>query len=443
MKFLFSLLILVVPAFAHEGPVDGFGCHGSKGGTYHCHSGPLAGRSFVTKNAAVSAFMAMEKEAEASDAAAIKADEAANPKAEVAPKEDPKRAVANKEGAEKPPKAKPPVAKPEPVNPASAAASVTATAPAAAPVPATAPAAAPAPAPVAAAVPAAAPAIPVPPKQNLRLGDLEPLKVVSWSASMMGRDNVDYRQIAHLISYADLVIFEDVSLTDLSREALNQTATALSTAIGEKICRAVVIPTKEAKSRSVMLWKDRKFAFVHSNGRFKETCEQEYSLQDRRSFATLYVKHAKQFITVAPIGKDSDIPAVFGGLSQNQWPAIVAGDFALEYAHPNLKPLRDQRFSPALTDKRADTKSTQRGFQKTLDNLWIRGLSTKDARVVDLAGEYPDVDSDQIRTRFSDRCPVYSEFRFGFDEEAPGKRQPTAEPPQGSSESSSDAGSAE
>jgi hypothetical protein len=385
MKLFLSLLVLTVPAFAHEGPVDGFGCHGSKGGTYHCHSGPLKGRSFVNKNAAVAAFMALEKEAEASDAAAVKAEET-----------DAKREVA---------------AKPEPVQPAMK-------------VPAT-------------------PAAPVPPRQNLKLSDLEPLKVVSWSASMMGKDNVDYKQIAHLISYADLVIFEDVSLTDLSREALNQTATALSTAVGEKICRAVVIPGKEAKSRSVMLWKDRKIALVRHNGLFKETCNYEYTIQDRRNFATLYVKHAKQFITVAPVSKDSDVTAVFTGLAQNQWPAIVAGDFALEYAHASLKPLRDQRFIPALSDARADTKSVQHGFKKSLDNLWFRGLGSKDARVVDLAGEYPDVDSDQIRTRFSDRCPVYSEFRFAYDDESGGTRQPSAEPEAIPTEPSNESESAE
>ena len=45
------------PAIAHGGGLDSLGCHNDrKRGGYHCHQGPLAGRDFVSKPAAVAAL---------------------------------------------------------------------------------------------------------------------------------------------------------------------------------------------------------------------------------------------------------------------------------------------------------------------------------------------------------------------------------------------------
>lgn len=52
--FLFVLFAPVGLAFAHGGGLDGLGCHHDrKAGGYHCHRGPLAGRSFVSKEQAL------------------------------------------------------------------------------------------------------------------------------------------------------------------------------------------------------------------------------------------------------------------------------------------------------------------------------------------------------------------------------------------------------
>lgn len=57
------LALLPSPGLAHRGPLDSIGCHPSfskvlGGGTagYHCHWGPLSGRSFASKEEAVKAF---------------------------------------------------------------------------------------------------------------------------------------------------------------------------------------------------------------------------------------------------------------------------------------------------------------------------------------------------------------------------------------------------
>ena len=50
--FTILLALLVVPptAFPHGGGLDSLGCrHDRQRGGYHCHRGPLAGRSFASK----------------------------------------------------------------------------------------------------------------------------------------------------------------------------------------------------------------------------------------------------------------------------------------------------------------------------------------------------------------------------------------------------------
>lgn len=55
----FGLLLLTIPvsAAAHSGGLDSMGCHNNKKtGKYQCHRGPLAGKSFSSKDEAVKAL---------------------------------------------------------------------------------------------------------------------------------------------------------------------------------------------------------------------------------------------------------------------------------------------------------------------------------------------------------------------------------------------------
>ena len=59
LGFAGLLTLLCVPAasFAHGGRTDSLGCHHNrKAGGYHCHSGPLGGRSFSSKSQAQAAL---------------------------------------------------------------------------------------------------------------------------------------------------------------------------------------------------------------------------------------------------------------------------------------------------------------------------------------------------------------------------------------------------
>lgn len=60
MKTLATLLIVLAwttSASAHGGGQDANGCHNDKkAGNYHCHAGPLAGKTFGSKNEAMQAL---------------------------------------------------------------------------------------------------------------------------------------------------------------------------------------------------------------------------------------------------------------------------------------------------------------------------------------------------------------------------------------------------
>lgn len=351
MKALIFLIIAVVtPTLAHDAPIDGFGCHNAKGGTYHCHSGPLAGRAFVNKAAAVAAMVALEKVTEQEEKeAAAKAASLAKPS----------------ESASSKPAPVPPVAPPP-----------------------------------------------------LKLSDHEPIKVISWSASQLGKDNLDFKHIAPLIAIADLVILEDLSLTDLSRNGVNALAEALSVSVKEKICRAMVLPAKGAKGRGAFIWKDRKLGFVRGNGMFRENCDiGEFKVTDRRAMAQFYVKHAKQFINVTSLSRESELAPVFA--AQTQFPSIIAGDTGVPLADSKLNIARENRFSPVFLNAQTNMKSFTRDFKPSQDQIFYRGLGAFESRVIDLYAEYPDLDVDQIRMKFSDHLPLYTEFKFPFDDEQP------------------------
>ncbi|MBI4461187.1 MAG: YHYH domain-containing protein [Acidobacteria bacterium] len=50
LMILFFLIVAASAAYPHGGGLDSLGCHNDrKNGDYHCHRGPLAGRSFSSK----------------------------------------------------------------------------------------------------------------------------------------------------------------------------------------------------------------------------------------------------------------------------------------------------------------------------------------------------------------------------------------------------------
>ena len=54
---MLASLAASMPAHAHGGGLDALGCHHDrKHGGYHCHRGPLAGRSFSSKSDAMAAL---------------------------------------------------------------------------------------------------------------------------------------------------------------------------------------------------------------------------------------------------------------------------------------------------------------------------------------------------------------------------------------------------
>ena len=76
----FALLILPPPLRAHSGGLDSLGCHYSrKAGGYHCHRGPLAGRSFGSKAEAQDALAVLQEKSETASPSTPEPTPAGNP----------------------------------------------------------------------------------------------------------------------------------------------------------------------------------------------------------------------------------------------------------------------------------------------------------------------------------------------------------------------------
>ena len=308
--YLFFSLILSL-AIAHDAPLDGLGCHGhTESGTYHCHSGPLSGRTFVDKQSAVNAMLILTREE-------------------------------------------------EPVVP----------------------------------IPARVPATPPPAVENVTYETGEPLKLIAWTAPQLGKNEFEYKKVAHLVSIADIVVFQGVSSTDLGSEGLKMLAAALELALKEKICKAWT--NTPGQPRSAVLWKDAKLAYFKDNGVMSESCGNAPYLV-RADQVTLYSRVSKRILNVA---------LAPSGVSR--WPTLFVG----VDGPPNLK--------AALTPMKKRLKSLEHGFKFGPENLWLRGIGAQDARIVDLIAEYPDIGALDLPKLFSDYCPIYSELRFPVDPDAP------------------------
>lgn len=65
IKYLSVLGGLLVwgPTWATEGPVDSYGCHTNMAmAIYHCHSGPMAGKSFKSKKEMLQALQELTRQ---------------------------------------------------------------------------------------------------------------------------------------------------------------------------------------------------------------------------------------------------------------------------------------------------------------------------------------------------------------------------------------------
>jgi len=55
--------LVALPAPAHEGALDSFGCHPNVAhGSYHCHGGPLDGLGFANREKMIEAYKERQQE---------------------------------------------------------------------------------------------------------------------------------------------------------------------------------------------------------------------------------------------------------------------------------------------------------------------------------------------------------------------------------------------
>ncbi len=367
-----SLLTLLVFAssfcFAHPGGRDAFGCHRDKAqDNYHCHEGKLAGRTFATKEEAQKALA-----------------------------EENKTAGAPAPGASE--------------------GTATETAPATAPgnEPATSP--------------TQGQTITDPP--GLPAANPDEITLISWNVKKLGHKGLNLDRVALLLSDADVVAFQEVLKGKGGQEAVRKIAELLAYKLSEKICWGLTDPPSGSIERYAYVWRDKKIAYVKTNGEILDTCTAsavEVALDLKHAdkivrepaLGTFYSRSAKERFTFASVHllpaekrPQDEVAPLFSAFENVDGPLIIAGDFNLRPWHEAFMIARQMKFLPALKLDLTSLKSSQRVLNEPYDNFWYRKLKLQSKVVINLFEAFPDDSIYDIYNKISDHCPIKAVFKF-------------------------------
>lgn len=277
-----------------------------------------------------------------------------------------------------------------------------------------------------AAAPAPAPE-PVPaPEANP--DDANKFTVISWNVKKMGHKNLDVERIAMLLSDADLITFQEVNKGGPGQDAVRKIMALLSTR--EKMCWALSDPPSGALERYAYIWKNKKIAYVKTDGSILEDCTSsavEVALDVKAAdkiirepaLGTFYDKTAKRKFTFASIHlvptqkrPQDEVPPLFESFDGYAGPLIIAGDFNLRPWHESFMIARQMKFLPALKLDLTSLKSAKRELNAPYDNFWYRELKLESKVVINLYDAFPNVPEEDIFNKISDHCPIKARFSF-------------------------------
>lgn len=260
-------------------------------------------------------------------------------------------------------------------------------------------------------------------------GGSKSLNVISWNVKRLGRDSFDF-DTAKLLDAADVIAFQEVNIRESGQNALQELADGMNARTGEKICMGLSeIPT-DALERYAYLWKDKRIAYVRSDGQVMITCpataitlrlgvRHADVIAREPAFGTFYFRPvARQFVLASihlrPSGKKPqlEVAPLFATFEAIQIPLIVAGDYNLDSTHSAFHSALRMGFRPAMKGVKTSLKMKKRELNKPYDNFWYRQMTMTRASVIDLYRTFPQMDARTIYNDISDHSPIVGEFIF-------------------------------
>lgn len=255
------------------------------------------------------------------------------------------------------------------------------------------------------------------------------LTVISWNVKRLGRARFDLTT-TKLLDNADIITFQEVNKLESGQKALAEIAKGMSSRIGEKICMALSEVPSEAQERYAYLWKDKRIAYVKTDGTVMESCPSsaitvrlgvQFADQINRepALGTFYLRTTSQQFVLAsihlrPSGKKPqlEVPPLFKTFETIRVPLIIAGDYNLDSTHSAFDSARQLGFRAAMKGVKTSLKMKKRELNKPYDNFWYRDMSLAKTSVIDLYKAFPKMEPRQIYDTISDHSPIVGEFEI-------------------------------
>ncbi len=256
------------------------------------------------------------------------------------------------------------------------------------------------------------------------------LKILSWNQKHLGRDSFDPKLAAPLLEQADLMAFQEVNTSESGKKALWKLKESIQEKSKEKLCAAFSeIPEGESE-RFAFLWKNSRISFVTNNGEIIKDCENNVFT------VRLGVKHAKEIarepaigtfqdkvtektftlavVHLRPSGKrpQDEVPPLLETLEVVKGPLIMLGDFNLDSRHPVFEEAKKKLGLQDLfkNGEKTSLKMKKRELAHAYDNMWFRGFTPLNQRVINLFDAFPEIDPSTIYKQLSDHCPIEGSF---------------------------------
>ncbi len=248
-------------------------------------------------------------------------------------------------------------------------------------------------------------------------GTVDHLKILSWNVKNLARGGSDYDRAAIVLGDADLVLLQEMeSEAQKGKGFLNVMADLIQGRNKEKICRAWTQAAGGGRLRYGFIWKNSKIGVVDSAGELKEDCGPlALTIRQGKKLkmamrATFFSKAERKVFLVNSvfIDKKSKDPAkevleLFAGLSDSEWPIIVAGDLRIGAENAAFDEARKVGFRAAIgSDKRSGNSS--------VENFWFHNAWPIEAHTVNLFHRFPDSPHLDIVQGLSEQFPIMAEF---------------------------------
>lgn len=253
---------------------------------------------------------------------------------------------------------------------------------------------------------------------------LKEVRVMSWNIKRLGRTSLNYASAVDILKEADVIALQEIN-TKTGKNALEKLGLLLEKEIAERTCEGITEPTSgNGSERYAFIWINSKISLIKKTGEVVTDCPAEALSIDLNTMyadkidrepgqATFRIKKTKKDFTLVsvhlvPTAKkpETEVPWLFLSVEKNSGVTLVAGDFNLGSSHPVFDKARSLNFLPSFNNEKTSLKMSSRTLNAPYDNIWLKGASVKNTKVINLYERFPGIEQKNIYNEISDHSPI-------------------------------------